>query len=109
VGGQSPDTTADDTAPGPIDTDAGSGGVAAAEEWNPDDFDHVYDVGPGRAYGDPGEIPWESLEPSTLVRIYYRDAPYRAKWVVTTTGNSGDTLLNCFESNQPNSVKCPPN
>jgi hypothetical protein len=67
----------------PPDDDSGS--LPAAEAWNPDDFEHVYDVGPGRAYTEPGQIPWENLSPSTLVRIYYRDAPYRAKWVLTTT------------------------
>ena len=69
------------------------GGATAAQQWYPEDFDYVYDVGPGRAYGDPGQIPWEELEPSTLVRIYYRDEPYRAKWVVTTAATADKPLV----------------
>ncbi len=57
-------------------------------QWEADDFEHVYDVGPGRAFAEPGDVPWESLQPSTLVRIYYRDIPYRAKWVVNVAGTA---------------------
>ena len=58
---------------------------AAIYEWDPADFDHVYDVGPDQDYADPNEIPWENLESSTLVRIYYRDTPYACKWVINVT------------------------
>jgi hypothetical protein len=92
-GGPSTGTPNNDSTAVSPDTDPGSGSVAAAEEWNPEDFEHVYDVGPGRACGDPGQVPWESLEPSTLVRIFYRDAPYRVKWVVTTTATADKPLV----------------
>jgi hypothetical protein len=92
-GGQSPGTPADGVATGTPDTDAGSGSALPADEWNPDDFEHIYDVGPGQAYADPGQIPWENLGPSSLVRIYYRDAPYRTKWVVTTTATAARPLV----------------
>jgi hypothetical protein len=92
-GGQSPSTSADDTTAAEPGTNAGSGGAVAADEWNADDFAHVYDVGPGRAYSDPGQVPWESLGPSSLVRIYYRDEPYRTKWVVTTTATAQNPLV----------------
>lgn len=92
-GEKSPGTPADDTAVATPDANAGSGSAEPAEEWNPDDFEHVYDVGPGHTYDDPGQIPWESLGPSTLVRIYYRDAPYRTKWVVTTTATAEKPLV----------------
>ncbi len=61
--------------------------------WDPADFSHVYDVGPEQPYTDPSQVPWESLEPSTLVRIYYRDTPYRTKFVITTTASSGAPLV----------------
>ena len=57
-------------------------------QWEADDFDYVYDVGPGLAFAEPGDVPWESLQPSTLVRIYYRETPYRAKWVVNVAGTA---------------------
>jgi hypothetical protein len=57
-GEKSPGTPADDTAVATPDANAGSGSVEPADEWNPDDFEHAYDVGPGHAYDDPGQIPW---------------------------------------------------
>jgi hypothetical protein len=92
-GGSSADPPAGDTGALPSDDSDGSGAAEAAQAWNPDDFIHVYDVGPGRTYSEPGQIPWENLEPSTLVRIYYRDTPYRAKWVVTTAATADAPLV----------------
>jgi len=60
--------------------------------WDPAEFLHVYEVGPGYPYADPSEVPWESLEPSTLVRIHWREMPYACKWVITTQA-SADRLL----------------
>ncbi len=54
-------------------------------EWNISDFDNVYEVGPGLAYETPNDVPWESLQPSSIVRIHWRQEPYRSKWVITTT------------------------
>ena len=48
----------------------------------------------GQALAGPGEVPWENLEPSTLVRIHYRTAPYRAKWVINTVA-SADAPVPC--------------
>jgi hypothetical protein len=56
--------------------------------WNPSAFTHVYDVGPGKQYAEPGDVPWENLEPSTLVRIYYRTTPYQAKWVINVAATA---------------------
>jgi hypothetical protein len=58
-------------------------GVRVAEH-----FAHVYDVGPGQPLAEPGEVPWESLAPGTLVRIHYREQPYAAKWVIPTTASA---------------------
>lgn len=51
-------------------------------------FDHVYDVGPGQEYANPSEVPWESLQPGTLVNIHYRPEPYAHKWVIATAGTA---------------------
>ncbi len=51
-------------------------------------FAHVYDVGPGQPLAEPGDVPWESLLPGTLVRIHYREQPYAAKWVIPTTASA---------------------
>ncbi len=80
----------DDTTPTDNPNDSSS---PLSITWNPDDFDHVYEVGPGHAYSDPSQVPWESLESSTLVRIHYRDTPYRTKFVITTTASSDAPLV----------------
>ncbi len=62
-------------------------------EWDAADFDQVYEVGPGRTYADPNEVPWEDLEPSSLVLIYYRDTPYRTKWVINVAATADDPVV----------------
>jgi hypothetical protein len=75
---------------GDEDDETGAEGeeTATNNTWDPSTFSHVYDVGPGKAYAEPGDVPWESLEPSTLVRIYYRTAPYQAKWVINVAATA---------------------
>jgi hypothetical protein len=62
-------------------------------DWDAADFDHVYDIGPGQSYSEPSQVPWESLQPSTLIRIFYRDTPYRNKWLITTTATADDPVV----------------
>lgn len=61
--------------------------------WDPADFDHVYEVGPGRTYTDPNEVPWEDLQPSSLVMIHHRDTPYRTKWVINVAATADDPVV----------------
>ncbi len=76
-----------DAQPGSVDAAPGSDG------WDPADFDTVYNVGPGQDYADPNEVPWESLGPSTMVRIHYRAQPYASKWVINTEATAADPLV----------------
>lgn len=62
-------------------------------QWDPSDFLQVYDVGPGQPYAEPSEVPWEDLTSSTLVRIHYRDTPYRSKFVISTTGTPANPMV----------------
>ncbi len=55
------------------ETDDEGDSASTVYTWDPSEFTHVYDVGPGKTYTEPGDVPWESLTPSTLVRIYYRN------------------------------------
>ncbi len=78
---------------------AGDGGAGAdagptqSGDWDPADFDHVYEVGPGQEYADPSEVPWESLGPLTLVRIHWRAEPYATKWVINTEATADAPLV----------------
>ena len=65
----------------------------AFHTWDPADFAVVLDVGPGQDLADPTEVPWESLTPSTLVRIHHRSEPYRTKWVINTVATADQPLV----------------
>jgi hypothetical protein len=72
---------------------SGQTDVELVSHWDPTDFDTVYTVGPGAAYADPGEVPWESLQAGTLVRILWREEPYRCKWVINTSATAQKPLV----------------
>src|SRR5205085_11016799 len=48
----------------------------------------TYEVGPGKAYVNIGDVPWESLQPSDTVLIYWRSTPYKEKWVICRQGTA---------------------
>ncbi len=52
------------------------------------DFNSIYEVGPGKSYETPGDVPWENLQASSLILIGYRPQPYACKWVISTTGSA---------------------
>ena len=59
--------------------------------WDAADFDHVYEVGEGQEYPTPSDVPWEALEPSSLVRIHA--GTYRDKWVLDVAGTPGAPIV----------------
>lgn len=46
----------------------------------------IYDVGPGFAYEDIADVPWDSLNPGAEVRIHWRSTPYKEKWHIGRSG-----------------------
>ncbi|MCB9699057.1 MAG: hypothetical protein H6738_19910, partial [Alphaproteobacteria bacterium] len=92
------DTDADSDA----DTDTGStahtGGSTAAsgcavDRWDPADFATVWEVGPGRAYATPSDVPWESITAGTLVRIHGNGGAYHDKWAIDAVGTAADPIV----------------
>jgi hypothetical protein len=72
-------------------SDAGAGPAFAPTtcedpSYDPLDFEVVYEVGPGREFETPSDVPWENIGPGTLVLIHYRAEPYRDKWVLNYAG-----------------------
>jgi hypothetical protein len=53
----------------------------------------IYDVGPGQPYADPSAVPWEALQPGSLVRIHYRTQPYAHKWVIAVAGTAEAPIM----------------
>lgn len=60
---------------------------------NRNNYTAVYDIGPGKEYPTPDDMPWESLSAGSLVRIFHRPEPYRNKWVLAVTGTSEDPVI----------------
>ncbi len=46
----------------------------------------VFEVGPGRQMQDISSVPWEKLTAGDVVRIHWRESPYREKWVICCRG-----------------------
>jgi hypothetical protein len=53
----------------------------------------TYEVGPGKAYANIGDVPWESLQPGDTVLIYYRSTPYKEKWVICRQGTAAAPII----------------
>lgn len=45
-------------------------------------FATIYPVGPGKTYTTISNVPWESLAAGDTVLIYYKDSPYKEKFVL---------------------------
>jgi hypothetical protein len=48
----------------------------------------TYEVGPGKALANVGDVPWEALNAGDTVLIYARPTPYREKWVISRAGTA---------------------
>ena len=70
-----------------------AGAFGTVPGWDPARFQHRYEVGPGHAYAQPQDVPWETLAPSSIVRIHYRPEPYRTKFVINTVGTAADPVV----------------
>ena len=53
----------------------------------------TYEVGPGKPYANIGDVPWESLGPGDTVLIYWRDQPYKEKWVIAVEATEQEPLV----------------
>jgi hypothetical protein len=54
-----------------------------------------YQVGDGKPYADPGQVPWASLKAGDTVRIFYRATPYRTKFLVAAQGSAQAPVRIC--------------
>lgn len=53
----------------------------------------VYEVGPGKEFEGIGRVPLDALEPGDIVRIYYRQEPYREKFIVRRSGTKENPIV----------------
>ena len=54
-----------------------------------------YPVGPGQAYEAIGDVPWADLGAGDTVRIFWRDEPYREKFLVQGQGTEAAPIVVC--------------
>lgn len=56
-------------------------------------YSAVYEVGPGKAYANIGDVPWECMGPGDQTLIYWRPEPYREKWVIAVRGTEQQPVV----------------
>jgi len=49
-------------------------------------FPGTYEVGVGKAFENIGDVPWENMKAGDQVLIYWRQQPYKEKWVIAAQG-----------------------
>ncbi|NUP07496.1 MAG: right-handed parallel beta-helix repeat-containing protein [Polyangiaceae bacterium] len=54
-----------------------------------------YQVGPGKAYENIGDVPFESLVAGDTVRIFWRDQPYHEKMMIGGVGTAEQPIRVC--------------
>jgi parallel beta-helix repeat protein len=82
---------------------AGSGSGVGTPNGQPPsavDCTHVgagtdYQVGPGKAYENLGDVPFESLVAGDTVRVFWRDQPYREKLMIGGVGTAEQPIRVC--------------
>ncbi len=75
------------------DTMNDNSGTNITSNWDVSAFDYVYEVGPNQQYAEPNDIPWETLKPSTIVRIHWRNKPYHNKWVINVPATKTNPVV----------------
>ena len=55
-------------------------------------FGTTYEVGPGQTFTSIGAVPWQSLNAGDIVRIHYRNTPYKEKWVICRQGTAANPI-----------------
>src|SRR5512133_3893199 len=51
-----------------------------------------YEVGPGKAYQNLNDVPWETLGPGDSVRVHWRSTPYKEKVLISSQGTATDPI-----------------
>jgi len=54
-----------------------------------------YAVGPGQGYASIGDVPWAALAAGDTVRIFWRDEPYREKFLIQGEGTEDQPITVC--------------
>jgi hypothetical protein len=53
----------------------------------------TYEVGVGKTFSNIGDVPWENMKAGDQVLIYWRQQPYKEKWVIAVQGTEQQPFL----------------
>ncbi len=53
----------------------------------------VFDVGPGKQYESFASVPMDKLKPGDMIKVYWRQEPYREKFVLGTSGTASAPIV----------------
>ena len=53
----------------------------------------IYEVGPTKTYKAISQVPLDSLEPGDIVKIFYREEPYREKFIFRCSGTKDKPIV----------------
>lgn len=67
--------------------------INTPSNWDQVNFRNVYEVGPNKKYTELQDVPWESLQRSSIVKIYKRETPYYSKFVVNVAWTKDEPVV----------------
>jgi hypothetical protein len=53
----------------------------------------TYEVGVGKTFRNIGDVPWENMKAGDQVLIYWRQQPYKEKWVIAVQGTEQQPFM----------------
>lgn len=64
-----------------------------AQEASASCSNNVYEIGPGKPFENITDAPWDTLQPGDEVKIFWRQAPYREKILISRSGTEPCPIL----------------
>lgn len=53
----------------------------------------VYEAGPGKAFEELHEVPFDTFQPGDHLKIYYREKPYKTIFIIRKSGQKGKPII----------------
>ncbi len=67
--------------------------TTSTTNWNQISFKNTYEVWPNKQYAELQDVPWETLQKSSIVKIYWRENPYYSKFVVNVAWTKDEPVV----------------
>ncbi len=70
----------------------GDSGPAVVHNWEPADFTHFYEVGPGRDFEDPNEVPYPVQKPGNCLLKWRTTCPFTSMSSISNMNSDRSTI-----------------